>query len=237
MEDLDRLETFRRRYAAMRPGWEPATMLYQRWVAEVLSPGLRVLDLGCGRGGIVERLGIQGRWVGVDPDLVSLREHRWPDLVRGCAAARRLPFARNSFDVVVTSWVLEHLPAPAETFVEVGRVLRPGGRFLLLTPNARHPLPRASAILATMGRLQRAVVSRVYDRAPADTFPVQYRANTLHQIERLAVQGGMRLRRMALVGDPAYLAWDDLSFGLALIMEMLLPATWKVHLVGDLIRP
>jgi SAM-dependent methyltransferase len=233
---MDRLETFRRRYAALRPGWESATALYQRWVAEALGAQGRVLDLGCGRGGIVERLGDRGRWVGVDPDLLSLREHRQPDLDRGSAASQHLPFADGSFDVVVSSWVLEHVPAPDQTFAEVGRMLRPGGRFFVLTPNAHHPLPRLSAMLAAMGRVQRAVVSRVYDRAPADTFPVQYRANTLRQIERLAVRAGLRLRRMAFVEDPAYLAWNGPSFILAVMMEGLLPATWKVHLVVELVR-
>ena len=52
----DRLEYFRGRYAALNPGWEHATARYQRWISQILTPTTRVLDLGCGRGGVVERL-------------------------------------------------------------------------------------------------------------------------------------------------------------------------------------
>jgi SAM-dependent methyltransferase len=236
MESIDRLEQYRRRYAALKPGWEPATALYQRWVAGALHARDRVLDLGCGRGGIVERLGREGLWTGIDPDLLSLRRHRLPNLGRGCARSTRLPFADAAFDLVVTSWVLEHLPAPAATFAEVARVLRPGGHCFALTPNAAHPLPRLSAALAVMQRLQQQVVLHVYGREPADTFPVHYRANTVGGIEKLAVRSGLRVQRMALVGDPAYLAWNTLTFRLAVILEALVPAVWKIHLVTDFMR-
>ena len=132
----NRLEHYRQRYAALRPGWEPATARYQRWVAARLTPATKVLDLGCGRGGIVERLHTIGRWTGIDPDCVSLREHRVPALTREQAGAMYLPFSDAAFDLVVCSWVLEHLVQPALTFAEVARILRPGGHFIFLTPNA-----------------------------------------------------------------------------------------------------
>jgi SAM-dependent methyltransferase len=138
---MDRLERYRRRYATLAPGWEPATARYQARVTAYLTPETRVLDLGCGRGGIVERLGATGHWCGVDPDEGSLQEHRTPALPRACAEATHLPFADGVFDLVTSSWVLEHLPDPALTLAEIARVLRPGGRFIFLTPNARHPLP------------------------------------------------------------------------------------------------
>ena len=144
----DRLERFRRRYAALNPGWEHATVRYQRWVSECVMPEDRVLDLGCGRGGIVERLHTTGQWTGCDPDWASLAEHRLSALPRDQAAAEHLPFGDATFDVVTASWVLEHLENPARTFAEIARVLRPGGHFLFVTPNRRHPLPRLSLLLA-----------------------------------------------------------------------------------------
>src|SRR5262249_36617629 len=44
----------------------------------------------------------------------------------------RLPYADQSFDVIVCGWVLEHLPDPRPGLRELARVLQPGGKLLLL---------------------------------------------------------------------------------------------------------
>lgn len=232
----DRLETYRARYATVVDGWRPATAVYQDWVASQLRPGAHVLDLGCGRGGIVERLGDEGTWVGTDPDLSSLQDHRRPYVMRACGPSEALPFPSASFDLVVSSWVFEHLSRPGTTFAEIARVLRPGGRVIFLTPNARHPLPRLSIGLAQMEALQQRLVPVIYRREAADAFPVAYRANTAQEIIQLAVDAGLRLVRIDWIADPSYLAWETLTFWLAVGISQLLPARWKVHLVGELIK-
>ena len=141
MLKLERQEAYRRRYAGMRPGWQPSSHVYQDLVAARLCPDARVLDLGCGRGGVMERLHPQAGFVaGLDPDLTSLREHRTSALSLACGPAEALPYRDGTFDLVYCSWVLEHLHDPARALAEVARVLTAGGRFVFLTPNARHPL-------------------------------------------------------------------------------------------------
>mgnify|MGYP006293104353 FL=1 len=232
MSGWDRLETYRRQYAALKPGWRPATAWYERRVSDGLRRGDRVLDLGCGRGGIVERLGDRGTWVGVDPDAASLREHRVTTLPRSQAPAHRLPFGDETFDLVVSSWVFEHLPDPERTWREVARVLRPGGRFIFLTPNARHPIPRLSYHAASLTQLQARWVRWLYRRTAQDTFPVAYQANTFAQLDAMAANAGLYLREFVYVDDPSYMAWNRPTFWLAVIVEALIPARWKVHLVG-----
>ncbi|HOT92323.1 MAG TPA: class I SAM-dependent methyltransferase [Anaerolineae bacterium] len=232
----DRLEYYRHRYATLRPGWEHATARYQRWIAARLTSDSRVLDLGCGRGGVVERLGVTGHWCGCDPDWCSLKEHRRAQLARVQAGSERLPFADGVFDIVIASWVLEHLLCPPHTFSEVVRVLRPGGRFFFLTPNLRHPIPRLSRRLARLRALQPQLVAAVYRRAEADTFPVYYRANTFETLEQLAAHAGLHLVQMEWVDDPSYFAWTEGVFRLAVCLETLLPFTWRVHLVGEYIK-
>src|SRR5438445_34866 len=83
--------------------------------------------------------------------------------------------------------------------------------------------------------------SRVLDlgcgRGEADTFPVQYRANTERTIRALAGRVGMAVSELRVVRDPTYLAFNGLMFRASVISDGLLPASWGIHLLGDLERP
>jgi 2-polyprenyl-6-hydroxyphenyl methylase/3-demethylubiquinone-9 3-methyltransferase len=109
-------------------------------LVESLSPltGMRLLDLGCGKGRFSAKLSERGAHaVGVDISAGMLAEAAGLDRVR--ASARRLPFGSASFDRVMAVEVFEHL-APAaidEVCSEVLRVLRPGGKFVILDKNVR----------------------------------------------------------------------------------------------------
>jgi ubiquinone/menaquinone biosynthesis C-methylase UbiE len=189
-----------------------------------------VLDLGCGRGGVMEQLHVRAACTtGLDPDLQSLRDHREPALALACGAAEALPFADDAFDLVCCSWVLEHLRTPARALAEVARVLGAGGQLVFLTPNARHPLLVLNRVLRwTQGRW----VDRLYDRAEPDIFPAFYRANTAASIERLARAAGFERVSIRSVGDPTYLAFNEPLFRLACLLERLTPRSMRVHLVG-----
>lgn len=234
MLSLERQEAYRERYAAETPGWQPATHVYRDIVIECLSPSKRVLDLGCGRGGILESLHSQaGLAVGIDPDLLSLREHRTPALPRACVLGEHLPFSEDAFDLICCSWVLEHLTDPVAGFREVARVLRPRGHFVFVTPNRRHPLLALNRALRwTQGRL----VDRLYAREVEDTFPAFYRANTRQEIDQWAGRVGLRPVAFRHVGDPTYLAFNELLYRLSCWLEQLTPPLLRVHLVGDYVR-
>lgn len=92
----------------------------------------RVLDAGCGSSLIVQSL---NNVIGMDFNFSKLRflsRYRMP-LVRGSAFA--LPFRDQSFDCVVSSQVIEHIPFDEVLFSEMRRVLLPGGRLILGTPD------------------------------------------------------------------------------------------------------
>lgn len=231
---LDRQEAYRRRYARQHPGWRPASHVYRDRIAAYLGPGMRMLDLGCGRGGVVEQLHDRTGWVaGADPDLVSLMEHRLAGFPRTAALAEALPFPDATFDLVCCSWVLEHLPDPERAFREVARVLRPGGRFVFLTPNAAHPLLALNRWLRwTRGRL----VQWLYGRAEADTFPVRYRANTPARLEVLLRTAELEPVALTPIGDPTYLAFNEPLYRLSVWLERFIPPSRRLHLVGEALR-
>jgi len=231
MLSLDKQEEYRRRYAAARPGWQPSTQVFEDAVAARLTRASRVLDLGCGRGGVMERLHRQaGQLAGIDPDRESLRQHRLPRGWVACSRAESLPFPDDAFDLACCSWVLEHLADPACAFAEASRVLRPSGHFVLLTPNARHPLIGANRILGcTAGGL----VRRLYGRREDDTYPALYRANSVGRIDQLARVAGLERVSLRLIGDPSYLAFGEVLFRLGCLLERLTPPSLRVHIVAE----
>lgn len=107
-------------------------------LVRTLGPGLagqRVLDLGCGKGRFARALAALGaEVVGVDLSASMLAEASGFDRAR--ASARSLPFAESVFDVVVAVEVLEHVGAVEPVLREARRVLRPGGRLLVVDKNA-----------------------------------------------------------------------------------------------------
>jgi ubiquinone/menaquinone biosynthesis C-methylase UbiE len=229
---LDRQNTYRARYRALHPNWRPATEVYESLIRQRLRPGARLLDLGCGRGGVLEQLAdAVTQPIGLDPDLSSLRQHRLPDLWRAVALADALPLGDGCIDLLVCSWVFEHLADPARTLAEVRRVLRPGGCLIFLTPNAHSLVVRLNRL---MRPLQRALVPRLYGRTEADTFPVLYRINTPPRIAALASGAGLNCDLLRLIEDPSYLAFNPLLFRLSMSLARFTP---PVHIVGVLGRP
>lgn len=228
---LDRQNAYRAQYRARHPNWRPATEVYEALIRQRVRPGTRVIDLGCGRGGVLEQLGdLVAHPVGLDPDWLSLREHRLPNLPRAAAFAAALPVRDSCADLIVCSWVLEHLADPVRVFAEIRRVLAPGGCFIFLTPNAASLIARLNRALRPF---QQMLVPRLYGRAEADTFAVYYRANTPTQIAALAAGAGLRPELIRLIEDPTYLAFNPLMFRLSIALTRVTP---PVHMLGVLTR-
>jgi ubiquinone/menaquinone biosynthesis C-methylase UbiE len=115
-----------------------------------LQAGDRVLDLGCGEGRHVISVYLEQAVdaVGVDlslRDLATTRDkfHEFVDktaqdrsFILSSANALCLPFADNSFDKVICSEVLEHIPDYQGALREIQRVLKPGGLFCASVPRS-----------------------------------------------------------------------------------------------------
>jgi SAM-dependent methyltransferase len=102
---------------------------------------LRILDVGCAAGenamAVAASLGPSVVTIGLDwghPPLVEARR-RGMTAVQGAADGVHLPFADGSFDVVMLCEVIEHLVDTDRVVEEARRLLRPGGAFLVTTPN------------------------------------------------------------------------------------------------------
>ena len=97
---------------------------------------LRILDIGCGTGAMLDELAHFGHVVGADyaPEALQFCITRkvGADLAR--ADVRRLPFADSSFDVVTAMDIVEHIDDDKAASCEIFRVLKPGGRLFVTVP-------------------------------------------------------------------------------------------------------
>lgn len=100
-------------------------------------PGGRLLEVGCGSGQALRVLGELG-WdaEGVDFDRAAVERARARGLAVRLGSLREQGYAAESFDAVVMSHLIEHVPDPLLVLEECRRVLKPGGRLVILTPNA-----------------------------------------------------------------------------------------------------
>jgi SAM-dependent methyltransferase len=109
-----------------------------------LAGAADVLDVGTGEGQVARAAAEAGarRVVGVDPIWAQLTvgKQRGAEVAYARAEAAALPFLTGAFDAVVACLVFEHIDDADEALAEVGRVLRPGGRFLFFL---NHPLLQA----------------------------------------------------------------------------------------------
>lgn len=121
-----------------------------------VQPGDRVLDLGCGTGSLTmvagARVGPGGEVHGIDaaPEMIDVARHKAAKMEMEAdfrvGLIEDIPFPDDYFDLVLSSFVLHHLPDDLKRkgFVETYRVLKPGGRFVAVdfepptTPWLRH---------------------------------------------------------------------------------------------------
>jgi len=176
----------------------------------------RILDLGAGRGAAErERVGpMTTLVVGADPTR-AVASNPWVDQAVLCAG-EQLPFVDDTFDVCVMRWVAEHLAEPEATFRETARVLSPGGRLLILTPNLFFYAYVLAAIIPN--RLHPWLVRLTSGREERDVFRTFYRANTPRRIRQLLFNAGFS--RCTVTGfqhGPGYLGffWPTLLLGAA----------------------
>lgn len=125
-----------KRFLVLIPGTNRQRLLSNNLYLQGCRPG-RLLDIGCGSGQFLQQMQIQGWEVeGVDFDEMATESARTNYGLRvHTGDLRDIAYPDNSFDAITLNNVIEHLPEPVEVVKECRRILRPGGRLVIVTPN------------------------------------------------------------------------------------------------------
>jgi len=132
--------------------------IFKHLVMDAIEDKTVALDMGCGDGrySVVGDNGFDGKMLaGLDNDFDLLKENHSIEN-RVLTDTHKLPFRKDSFDLIFTREVIEHVKNPGEIFFEAARVLKQNGTLIIQTPNKLHPISLVSSIvsLKTKARLK-----------------------------------------------------------------------------------
>jgi ubiquinone/menaquinone biosynthesis C-methylase UbiE len=164
-------------------------------MATELPPGARlVVDLGCGPGNSSKYLrDAAGAVVGIDPAgaMLTLARRRDPRLTLVRADGAALPLRDGVADAVAMHSVLYLLPDRAATLREVARVLRPGGRALLLEPQHKGARATLGGLLSSLETPLWTLVASLWR-----TMSSIYGALTAGELSQALEEAGLRVVRL-----------------------------------------
>src|SRR6185503_20661192 len=95
--------------------------------------------------------------------------------------------------------VIEHVEAPAQLFAEISRILAPGGRVIIHTPNVHGYTTAITRLLPD--RTLAPVARLVLGRRAEDVYPTFYRANSVMDLRKLAGSSGLAVETCELINS------------------------------------
>lgn len=192
------------KYYYSRPDFEGGTRPFYRLCKEQIPSGANILEIGSGPSNSCSKLLSEiGQVTGLDVD-PEVRSNQWLSQAF-VFDGRRMPFEDASFDACVSNFVLEHVSHPQEHFMEVARVLRPGGVYCLRTPNLFHYVSMGAHLMPHSVHLMFANKLRRLADDAHDPYPTYYRSNTRGRLRELCSASGMKKPEIRLLEpEPSY---------------------------------
>jgi 2-polyprenyl-3-methyl-5-hydroxy-6-metoxy-1,4-benzoquinol methylase len=147
-------------------------------VADRAARVLRILDLGCGSGDVLDGLPRDAfQIVGMDlvPEMVAAAARRRPGRAFAAADAHHLPVADAAFDVVTCIGVLEYMPDAVPALAAIRSALKPGGYLIVSFPNKSSLFRTLSKAEIRVERALEAWVRRLRGGSAAEATAPAYR--------------------------------------------------------------
>ena len=177
-------------------------VMIDRLIRPHLKTDSRLLEIGCGAGNLLLRAAVRGSYpVALDlaRQALTFVRSRLREAQSGSEAPRDfmclqsvgelLPLADRSFECILLSEVIEHLEAPQVSIKEAARVLRPGGRLLVTTPNYRSLWPLMERVVDLLNMAPKMAGEQHISRFhPAS-------------LKRLLIEAGLRIEYFCTIYD------------------------------------
>lgn len=204
MNDLaNGLDRFSREFGPQRMDSD-----FLKILSDLLEEDSVVLDAGCGHEGVFSKSKLNckaRRKTVIGVDYGSVRNPYMDEQYTADLAA--IPFPNNTFDIIVSEWVAEHMAEPVKVFAEFNRVLKDGGHVVFLTPNKNNPLVWLGGAIPSA--FKDWLLKTILRKEEEDLFPVYLKLNTPAAIQRHAKTVGFEKVFLETYPNPEYFAWNS----------------------------
>jgi SAM-dependent methyltransferase len=214
------------------------------WIRESVTPEAVILDLGAGAPSTLPIKVFKGevrKVVGADVDEAVMNNDQLDEahVVREGA----LPFPEDSFDLVISDFVLEHVRRPRPYLGDVYRVLKSSGSFFFRTPSRLHYVSVIARL--TPHSFHELVANRARGGLPKEHFrqyPTYYRMNDRDTLRELARQTGFgEVELRCREAYPAYLTFHAVPFMFGVAYERLVNsieflAPLRANILGRMVK-
>jgi SAM-dependent methyltransferase len=202
--------------------------ILERVILNHVDPGCTVLDIGCGRRApnLMQLKGRAKTLIGIDLLDFELED---PELLLVNADVCDMPaIPSGSVDLAYSRSVMEHIKNVRAAYSEINRVLKPGGKYIFLTPNAWD----YASIIAYLvpNRFHGKIAHITEGRHETDVFPTFYQSNTCWKISKLAAASNFAIERFDYIGQyPCYFTFSEPLFYIGSLYEKLLERHRRLH--------
>ena len=209
-------------------------------VNSLLNESMTVLDYGAGRAGWFEDdpceyrkilrtiKGKVKKVVGCDIDDAIIDNNSVDEKVL-IKIGKGLPFENESFDLIISDYVFEHVQKPDETTKELHRILKKGGWLCARTPNKYCYISIFTRIIKNSSHTNFLKYIQP-DRKEVDTFPTAFRLNSINDLSKYFDESSFDNFTYKYEAEPAYFFNNKAVFLLMLLINKLLPEIMKVNL-------
>ena len=205
-------------------------------VNALIKPTDTILDVGCGRGQykddpIIIRRNLQmlkgkaSRVIGIDVDAAG-QTNQYVDEFRLLDTKKSWPVEKQSIDLLVTDYVVEHVDDPDMFFSECHRVLKSNGYLCIRTTNKYSYVALASILIPN--RHHATVLTQAQDRRKEeDVFPTRYRCNSRRKLQRVLERHGFDAAVCCYEAEPSYLSFSRFAYLLGVLHQRYAPQALK----------
>lgn len=231
-------EDYRQKYKTINKIWHDSVSVYKDIVTKLINSETTVLEAGCGFSNLYrEEYKRAKKVIGVDisPEYLNANDTIHEKIVSDLS---HFPQVQDlTVDIIISSWVLEHLESPEKVFSEFSRVLKPGGKVAFITPNARSYVVIINKLIPTWFRnmVAKKLSNNTLVVDPMKTF---YHSNSIRKIKKICRDNNLIAENLILNGDPTYIAINRFFFGIGVFIERILSIPFlrfsRVHIIGVL---
>jgi len=172
---------------------------YHAEILAILNPKMVWLDIGSGKNSQISEFGVKARFA-AGLDLESPAQKIDSPFVAG--ALPSLPFKTESADLLTLHFVVEHLQNISAHFTEIFRVLKPGGKLILVTTNTWSPYILAARCFPFF--LKNFLIRSIYRVDAEDVFPTFHAFNTPEKFKESGLYSPHRLIKLLFLQDVNY---------------------------------